>query len=104
MFCYTCMALRSLCPPGQEEDSCAVNEGISAEMGEHKAMPFIYMKGGTTRLASQMDFTRDFDAGMHAYREARRNGEQPDTTSVEGVEKARRRQERMAYGLEGFNG
>ena len=103
-WCYTCLGPRSQCEPGSEPGACAVNERIAAEAPPSKAMPFIYMEGGTTTLAGQMDHTRSFDKGMDRYREARRHGEQPDSTTVEGVERARRRQDKMAQGLEGYSG
>jgi hypothetical protein len=99
-FCYACVQLRSLCPPGKEPGGCAAVEA-EAELyfyeRDHgpKRVYLGSVPGGTTAAAKKRDQSREFDAGLHAYREAKRAGEQPDNTSVAGVEKARRRQEQM---------
>ena len=54
---------------------------------------FASVPGGTRPGSQKLTFQRKFDKGMHAYREARRAGEQPDGTTVEAVERTRRRQE-----------
>ena len=85
--------MKDLCK--KDEDGECINLAADAAdvRNNPSEMPFIYMHGGTTELSRLMDHTRDFDLGMHQYREAVRNGEQPDSTNLGGVESARRRQE-----------
>lgn len=103
-FCYECGHPRSLCTPGSEPGSCARAEASAAEyQAEKKAgtlRAFIggWMVGGSRQVDREMTFTRNFDRGLHRYREARRSGEHPDSTTVEGVEKAQKRVESHARG------
>ena len=93
LFCYRDNQMKELCDQNAE-GVCINLAADAAETRENPStMPFIYMRGGTTELGRLMDHTRDFDLGMHQYREAVRNGEQPDSTNLGGVESARRRQE-----------
>lgn len=57
------------------------------------SISFGSVPGGTRPGSFRKKQERDFDKGMHAYREARRAGEQPEATTVEGVRKARQKQE-----------
>ena len=57
---------------------------------------FQSVPGGTRPGSVKLQHQRKFEAGLHAYREAKRNGEQPETTTVEGVRKARQKQEFLA--------
>ena len=50
--------------------------------------------GGTTKASISKGEYKDFNEGMHAYREARRHGLQPEQISKKAVEKA----EQIAYG------
>jgi hypothetical protein len=54
---------------------------------------FAPVVGGGGPLSARRAHEQKFNRDMDAYREARRVGEQPETTTVEGVEKARRKQE-----------
>lgn len=54
--------------------------------------------GGTRPGSFKKSWERKFDKDMHAYRNARRAGEQPDTVSVEGVRKNRQRMESIERG------
>ena len=54
--------------------------------------------GGTRAGSYAKQRERKFDRDMHAYREARRAGERPDSTSEEGVRKARQRRESFERG------
>ena len=103
LFCYADNRMKDTCETG--DDGICVNLAAdAAETREFtKVIPFIYMKGGTTELARLMDHTRDFDRGMHEYREAVRNGEQPDTTVLGSVEKNRRKQESIERGRAKLN-
>lgn len=57
---------------------------------------FQSVPGGTRPGAAKLKHQQDFDNGMHAYREAKRAGEQPEGTSVEAVRKTRQKQEFLA--------
>lgn len=100
LFCYADNQMKELC----DKDTQGVCVKLAADAAETRAqpegMPFIYMQGGSTALGKLMDHTRDFDKGMHQYREAVRNGEQPDSTNLGGVESARRREESLERGRE----
>lgn len=54
--------------------------------------------GGTRAGSFAKQRERKFDKDMHTYREARRSGERPDATTVEGVRSARQRRERLERG------
>ena len=56
--------------------------------------------GGTRPMAKRKDHEVKFDKDMHAYREARRAGEQPDKVSARAVSETRRRVESVARGRE----
>lgn len=102
-FCYACNQMKNLCL--SDADGLCYKLAIDAAETRafSKVAPFIYMKGGTTALARLMDHTRDFDLGMHQYREAVRNGEEPDTTVLGSVEKNRRKQESIERGRAKLN-
>ena len=93
LFCYADNQMKDLCEKNGDGECLTILADAAETQAAAEGMPFIYMKGGTTELARLMDHTRDFDLGMHQYREAVRNGEQPDSTNLGGVESARRRQE-----------
>ena len=102
-FCYTCNQMKELCLTNEEDICLLLAEDAAETRAEDPGMPFIYMAGGSTELARLMDHTRDFDRGMHEYREAVRNGEQPDTTVLGSVEKNRRKQESIERGRAKLN-
>ena len=104
LFCYQHNQFKEDCPKAPSGECALIETMAQMERGTGSDMPFIYMKGGTTELGRLMDHTRDFDLGMHQYREAVRNGEQPDSTNLGGVESARRRQESHERGQKKLDG
>jgi hypothetical protein len=98
LFCYADNQMKELCDKDEDGECLTILADAAAYRAERTEIPFIYMRGGSTELGRLMDHTRDFDKGMHQYREAVRNGEQPDSTTLGGVEKARRREESLERG------
>lgn len=49
--------------------------------------------GGTRPGSKRLAKERHFNKSMHAYREARRAGEKPEGTSLEAIERTRRKRE-----------
>ncbi len=68
-------------------DSCA---GCAA-----LTVGFASVPGGTRAGSTKLLQERTFASDMESYREARRAGEKPDTSTVKGVRKARKRQESL---------
>ena len=98
-WCHYCNHERTLCPPGAEsKGGCAVVESAAAEYRAEvaltgKRVSFGSVPGGSTKTAGLMDHTRKFDKDMHAYREARRIGLQPDKVSADAVRNLERQAE-----------
>lgn len=97
-WCWIHQRPRSQCPP--YDGTCSLIMQMADELQEDRKNrpPIIgaWMKGGTRLVDRQMGHTRSFETGLHRYREARRAGEQPDSTTVEGVERAQKRVESHA--------
>jgi len=98
MFCYAHNQMKALCDTNEEGQCLKILNDAAEYRAEKTEMPFIYMAGGTTELGRLMDHTRDFDKGMHQYREAVRNGENPESTNLGGVERTRRKEESKERG------
>lgn len=103
LFCYADNQMKDLCDKNADGECLKILADAAETQAAAEGIPFIYMKGGTTELARLMDHTRSFDRGMHEYREAVRNGEQPDSTNLGSVEKNRRKQESIERGRSKLN-
>jgi len=93
-WCWYHQRPRAECNP---DGVCPDIMRLAAELEEdRKTKPAIiggWMKGGSRQVDREMAYTHSFEDGLHRYREARRSGEQPDSTTVEGVENAQKRVE-----------
>ncbi len=89
--CYVCNEAKHKTGP---EGEC-----ISATCVDYRENPsppvlwFGAVPGGSSAAAGKLAWEREFKKDQHAYREARRAGERPMTSTVKGVERARKRQE-----------
>ena len=85
---YYCYTHEGLYEPGEDE-GCHHTKCVEFRNLDVPPAGIVFgVVPGTSKDTKPYRFHMDFDKGLDKYREARRNGLQPKTTTVKGVEEA----------------